>query len=414
MPKDQQIILNSKTRDSSSKIIFDDPILCSQFLRDYVEDVPCLRTVRPEDIEDVSDQYVPLFAEERNADRVKKVNIKNDVPFFLISLIEHKTKVEYNVCMQIFRYMIYIWEAYEKEAESMQKGITRQKEFKYPPILPIVYYEGKQKWTVPLHFKSRIMKGESFVKYIPDFQYCLVPLRDYSSQELLEKEDEISLLMLINRMQTEEDVTEFRNLPVQKLQSILKSTPEHLVNIISDVLLAFLLKANLSVDEAEEVVGRLREKNMGQLFENMDPIDIPARRKELAEKMEKVLAHERRIQEDQRKMQEDQRKIQEDQRKVQEDQRKVQEDIREAQEIRKKAQKDIQEAQEIRKKAQEDIREAQEIQSRAQEQRRKNRADIQKIKEEQNKVREERRKLEMERRKLEEMRGNSENTSPIA
>ena len=149
MPKNQEIILNSKTRDSSSKIIFDDPILCSQFLRDYVEDIPCLKNVRPEDIEDVSEQYVPLFAEERNADRVKRVNIKNDVPFFLVSLIEHKTKVEYNVVMQIFRYMVYIWEAYEKEAENLQAGISRQKGFKYPPILPIVFYDGVDNWTAP-------------------------------------------------------------------------------------------------------------------------------------------------------------------------------------------------------------------------------------------------------------------------
>lgn len=53
---------------------------------------------------------------------------------FLISLIEHKTEIEYNVCMQIFRYMIYIWEDYEQEMEAIQEGITRRKDFKYPPI----------------------------------------------------------------------------------------------------------------------------------------------------------------------------------------------------------------------------------------------------------------------------------------
>ncbi len=93
-------ILNSKTADSSSKIIFEDNILCSQFLRDYI-DLPYMKEIQPEDIEDVSDQYVPLFSEERNADRVKKVNIKNDKPFFLVSLIEHKSKIDYNVSMQI-------------------------------------------------------------------------------------------------------------------------------------------------------------------------------------------------------------------------------------------------------------------------------------------------------------------------
>ncbi|MCI8764682.1 MAG: Rpn family recombination-promoting nuclease/putative transposase [Lachnospiraceae bacterium] len=35
----------------------------------------------------------------------------------MISLIEHKSKVDYNVVMQIFRYMSFIWEDYEREME---------------------------------------------------------------------------------------------------------------------------------------------------------------------------------------------------------------------------------------------------------------------------------------------------------
>ena len=116
----KQMVLNSQVRDSSSKIIFDNHILCSQFLRDYVN-LPYLKDVRPEDIEDVSEQYVTLFAEERNSDRVKRVHIGGgSPPFFLVSLIEHKTAPDYNVCMQLFRYMVYIWNAYEREAEGIR------------------------------------------------------------------------------------------------------------------------------------------------------------------------------------------------------------------------------------------------------------------------------------------------------
>lgn len=102
------ILQNSKIADSSSKIIFEDNVLCSQFLRDYI-DLPYFKDIRPEDIEDVSDQYVPLFAEERNADRVKKVYIRKENPFFLVSLLEHKAAVDFDVSMQIFRIFSIIW-----------------------------------------------------------------------------------------------------------------------------------------------------------------------------------------------------------------------------------------------------------------------------------------------------------------
>lgn len=276
------MLQNSKVSDSSSKIIFEDNILCAQFLRDYIE-LPHFKDIRPEDIEDVSEQYVPLFAEERNADRVKKVHIRNERPFFLVSLIEHKSSVDYDVIMQIFRYMIYIWEAYAREAEKMQKGITRLADFKYPPILPIVYYEGSGNWTVPLDFRSRIMEGETFGKYIPDFEYYLVPLRKYTNEELLARKDEISLIMMINRMQKPEDIEEFRRLPAEKVDEILKETPEHLVDIISNILRAFLLKMKLPPQETEELVGKVKEKKMGYLFENMEPMDIQAERRNTAE-----------------------------------------------------------------------------------------------------------------------------------
>lgn len=45
--QNEGIILNSKIADSSSKIIFDDPILCAQFLRDYI-DLPYLKDVQPD------------------------------------------------------------------------------------------------------------------------------------------------------------------------------------------------------------------------------------------------------------------------------------------------------------------------------------------------------------------------------
>jgi len=195
---------------------------------------------------------------------VKKVHIKQGQPFFLISLIEHKSAVDYNVSMQIFRYMIYIWETYAKEAEKLQKGVTRRADFQYPPILPIVYYEGVGKWTVPLDFKSKIVEGDAFGKYIPNFEYYLVPLRQYTNEDLLAKKDEISLVMLINRMQSAEDIETFRNLPLE---------------------------------ETEELVGKVKEKKMGYLFENMEKMDIQEERRKTAEaRAELAQAREQAVQ----------------------------------------------------------------------------------------------------------------------
>ncbi|MCM1099748.1 MAG: Rpn family recombination-promoting nuclease/putative transposase, partial [Ruminococcus flavefaciens] len=223
-PETPTSVRNTKLQDSGCKVIFEDNTLCAQFLRDYI-DLPCMKDIQPGDIEDVSAQFVPLIAQERDADRVKRVHIRGKEPFFLISLVEHKTKVDYNVSMQIFRYMFLIWDAYEKEAEKLQKGISRRKEFRYPPILPILYYEGSAEWNVPRDFISRVTNGQAFQEYLPNFRYYLVPLKDYTNQELMARKDEISLVMMINKMQTKEDIEAFRLLPAGEIDAIVKDSP---------------------------------------------------------------------------------------------------------------------------------------------------------------------------------------------
>ena len=96
-------------RDVNSKKIFQDPLLCSQFLRDNL-DIPILKNVQPEDIEDVSTNYKSFLGTEFEADTVKRVSLKSSQvsrikdsdllecdALYVISLIEHKSDVDYNV-----------------------------------------------------------------------------------------------------------------------------------------------------------------------------------------------------------------------------------------------------------------------------------------------------------------------------
>lgn len=132
---------------------------------------------------------------------------------------------------------------------------------------------------------------------MPDFEYYLVPLKDYSNEELLDKADEISLVMLINKLQTPEDVEKFRRIPPQKLEEILKETPKHLLDIIGNVLLAFLLKENVPVEDAEDLAGKVREKKMGMLFENMQKMDIQEERRKTEEQRKRAEKAEQKAEE---------------------------------------------------------------------------------------------------------------------
>lgn len=95
-------------------------------------------------------------------------------------------------------------------------------------------------------------------------------------------------------MQNEKDIKEFQNLPAEKVHSILEETPEHLLTIISNILRTFLLRMNYSVSETEELVGKVKEKKMGILFENVVPFDIEEERRKTEEQKSKAEEEKRR------------------------------------------------------------------------------------------------------------------------
>lgn len=280
-----------KKRDISSKNVFHNPLLCAQFLRDNV-DIPMLKNVQPEDIEDVSERYRPYLGTEFETDIVKRIQLHDKTngmkyePLFLISLIEHKSQVDYNVSLQLLKYMVCIWLDYGKEMELEKPGITSRKSFRYPTVIPVVYYEGKAAWTADRHFRSRISRNEMFKNWIPDFTYEVVRLHDYTNEELLARGNEMSLIMLFNKVQNAVDLSEFLKLPEEKLNQMIKDTPETILDIIVSVMESLCFKIGATEEETEDCVQKVKGRKMGYLFENMEKMDIQAERRK-TEKAEK-------------------------------------------------------------------------------------------------------------------------------
>lgn len=162
-------VQNSKIHDNAAKLVFGDSLLCAQFLNGYT-DIPLFKDIKPEDIEDISSQFLPLFQESRDSGAVKRIRIA-DSEIYLIALIEHQSQTDFDMSFRLLRYMVFIWTDYANTQEKLHPNITKSKAFRYPPILPIIYYEGTGEWTAALNFKERVFLSDIFEEYIPDFKY---------------------------------------------------------------------------------------------------------------------------------------------------------------------------------------------------------------------------------------------------
>ena len=286
------------TRDVNSREIFKNDTLASQFLRNYTN-IPLFANVRPEDIRDVSNKYRAFLGVEYEADTIKKVYIRDAdgtlrKEVYVISLIEHKSDIDYDVAMQLLRYMTVIWQDYKEMQNKKVKDSSKRRSFRYPLIVPLVYYEGTRKWTADLHLKDRIEFAEQMEKYIPDFSYEVISVSQYTNEELSMKRDEMSLVMLINKIQTPEDCEAFRKVSEELVNSIYSNAPEAIKEIYKKILWTLLIKMNVPVDEAREMMGEIGGRGMGYLFENMEKMDIQAERRNTQRERERAEAAEKR------------------------------------------------------------------------------------------------------------------------
>ena len=279
-------------KDVNSREIFKNDTLTSQFLRNYTN-IPIFANVQPEDIEDVSRKYRAFLGVEYESDTIKKVYIRREDgtlerEVYVISLIEHKSDIDYDVAMQLLRYMTVIWQEYKKNRNKENKDASKRKNFRYPLIIPIVYYEGSKKWTADLHLKDQIDFAEGMEKYIPGFAYQIVSVNQYTNEELSKKCDEMALVMLINKIQTPEDYEKFRNVSEELIDSIYGNAPEEIKEIYKNVIWSLLMKMNVPTEEARELMGEIGGRGMGYLFENMEKMDIQAERRNTQREKERA------------------------------------------------------------------------------------------------------------------------------
>ena len=326
------------SKDTSLKLVLNEPELFVEFLRDFVP-IEILKDIDPKDVEDVTERLLPLLSEQKDLDTVKRVNLKEGKPLFVITIVDHESSVNFRAPFKMLLYMALILDNYEKEANMLEvkkrkaegqeyKGkITQTKDFKYPPVLPIVFYDGEDEWTAETNFLDRTEMSGVFWKYIPKFEYELVSLRDYSFEDLVKFGNVLSLFMMIDKLKTAEvfgKMGALREKYGERLNSM--DVPPHLKELLVRVATLLLRKINVPQEEIEKFVEAVDERGVSEMLSIEDYDVQETRRLAREEGREEARAEaEREKQEAERKLQEAERKKQEAELIKQEAERKKQE-----------------------------------------------------------------------------------------
>ena len=117
-------------------------------------------------------------------------------------------------------------------------------------------------------------------QYIPDFQCILVQLKDFSNNQIMKRKDELSLIMMIDKLQNIEGFNQLtKELGNDYFKEIILHSPEYLLNIVSYIIEIMLSKLNVPDSEAVDFVDNIKERKMGELLSNFKGYDVQETRR---------------------------------------------------------------------------------------------------------------------------------------
>jgi predicted transposase/invertase (TIGR01784 family) len=154
--------------------------------------------IKEEDIEKYNSSYITDKLKNSEADIVYKIKDKD-----IFFLIEHQSKIDYSMAYRILKYEISIIDSVLIETKEKYKN----KNYRYPVVIPIVLYTGAQEWNAELNFKNIQSEFKNF-EGIELARYSIFDINKLDNKELLKEENIISKLIVLEKSKTREQFIE--------------------------------------------------------------------------------------------------------------------------------------------------------------------------------------------------------------
>jgi len=171
--------------DKGYKYLFHSKRAFLEFLRafiprDWVHQIDEDHLYRPE-----TTYILPDFR-DKEADIVYKLRrtAEDDQPEIIFYiLMELQSTADFHMPYRLLLYQVEIWRDLLKNIETKEAA---RKDFRLPPIVPIVLYNGKAPWTAARTFRQ-MLKGESlFGDELLNFRYMLIDVHRMEQQTVEE------------------------------------------------------------------------------------------------------------------------------------------------------------------------------------------------------------------------------------
>jgi GDP-D-mannose dehydratase len=245
--------------DKRYKELFSNKKSFLSLLRDCVKE-PWVADLDESSVSKSENSFILQDFSEKEADIVYEAAVNGKKVIFYI-LLELQSEVDYRMPYRLLLYITEILRHYFNHADVNERN---RKDFKFPVVFPIVFFNGSDKWTVPHDIRDMFADYEDFGDYVLNFQYALVDAKGYDEESL--RSFSSKLLAVVLMLEKSRNDVEFYSNFQQKLMDVKEFDSEEtrIFNLclkIADIAYGYnrgeKVRELLAEGQVEEVDGML-------------------------------------------------------------------------------------------------------------------------------------------------------------
>jgi predicted transposase YdaD len=197
--------------DASYKLLFSHGRMVEDLLRGFVHEA-WVRDVDWTTLERVSDSQISDDLRSRRDDLVWRVRWGPDW-LYLYLLLEFQSTVDAYMAVRVLVYVGLLYQALLRAGQLPPSG-------KLPPVVPIVLYNGRGRWTAPLTMEGVVESlPRSLAPYGPRLRYVLLDEGRYTEHQLAPLRNLVAALCRLENSREPEDVQRVLGLLIDWLRA---------------------------------------------------------------------------------------------------------------------------------------------------------------------------------------------------
>jgi len=201
------------------------------------------------------DSYVDEKLRQTFSDLVYSCSYKGKQQIRITILFEHKSSPAYFPELQIMKYVASLWEHELKQKKDPA------------PVIPVIFYQGKEKWTVKDKYDYFRGADNCLGEYISLQKYILIDLAGYTNDEIKRKKIPAGLKLVLFAMKNIHDEKTIKE-SIPELLGMLQTERQAIegrdfyLKFISYILNTTKIKIDYIIEEAGKISPQLRRNTM--------------------------------------------------------------------------------------------------------------------------------------------------------